>query len=133
MFGPGEYVPDPTEGIVDVNDLHCIRHAGARHDSEALLQCRHPEGFCLRSAFCPSGLHKRAVVPDDSGIAEQASGADGRQRRFFGSSSLSSLSPAAHRQRSASALQTMKTSCRLCAMQHSRRDGTTSFWDSEVC
>ena len=21
MFGPGEYVPDPTEGIVDVNDL----------------------------------------------------------------------------------------------------------------
>ena len=21
MFGPGEYVPDPTEGIVDVKDL----------------------------------------------------------------------------------------------------------------
>jgi hypothetical protein len=21
MFGPGEYVPDPTEGIVDGNDL----------------------------------------------------------------------------------------------------------------
>ncbi len=21
MFGPGEYVPDPTEGIIDVNDL----------------------------------------------------------------------------------------------------------------
>ena len=21
MFGPGEYVPDPTEGMVDVNDL----------------------------------------------------------------------------------------------------------------
>ena len=21
MFGPGAYVPDPTEGIVDVNDL----------------------------------------------------------------------------------------------------------------
>ena len=21
MFGPGDYVPDPTEGIVDVNDL----------------------------------------------------------------------------------------------------------------
>lgn len=21
MFGPGEYVPDPTEGIVDINDL----------------------------------------------------------------------------------------------------------------
>jgi hypothetical protein len=21
MFGPGEYIPDPTEGIVDVNDL----------------------------------------------------------------------------------------------------------------
>ena len=21
MFGPGEYVPDPTEGIVDVHDL----------------------------------------------------------------------------------------------------------------
>ena len=21
MFGPGEYVPDPTEGIVDANDL----------------------------------------------------------------------------------------------------------------
>jgi hypothetical protein len=21
MFGPGEYVPDPTEGIVDIQDL----------------------------------------------------------------------------------------------------------------
>jgi len=21
MFGPGEYVPDPTEGIVDIKDL----------------------------------------------------------------------------------------------------------------
>jgi hypothetical protein len=21
MFGPGEYVPDPTEGIIDANDL----------------------------------------------------------------------------------------------------------------
>jgi len=21
MFGPGEYVPDPTEGIVDITDL----------------------------------------------------------------------------------------------------------------
>jgi hypothetical protein len=21
MFGPGEYVPDPTEGIIDVKDL----------------------------------------------------------------------------------------------------------------
>ena len=24
----------------------------------------HPEGFCVRSAFCPSGLHQRAVVPE---------------------------------------------------------------------
>src|SRR5207245_7039097 len=24
----------------------------------------HPEGLYLRSAFCPSGLHKRAVEPD---------------------------------------------------------------------
>jgi hypothetical protein len=34
---------------------------------------------------------------------------------------------AAHRQRSASALQTLKASCRLCMTQHSSHDGTTSF------
>ena len=36
-------------------------------------------------------------------------------------------------QPTASALQTMQASCRLCTTQHSCRDGVTSFWDSEIC
>jgi hypothetical protein len=30
-------------------------------------------------------------------------------------------------------LQIMTASCRLCMIQHPRRNETTSFWDSEVC
>ena len=32
MFGPGEYVPDPTEGIVDANDLPMPLVVKPRHN-----------------------------------------------------------------------------------------------------
>jgi len=44
MFGPGEYVPDPTEGITDVKDLPTptIVLLSSHHEREPCPQCGHP-------------------------------------------------------------------------------------------
>ncbi len=43
MFGPGEYVPDPTEGIVDVNDLPAptLVTYDRNHDHTPCPRCGH--------------------------------------------------------------------------------------------
>jgi len=43
MFGPGEYVPDPTEGIVNVNDLPAptLVAYDRNHDSTPCPRCGH--------------------------------------------------------------------------------------------
>ena len=43
MFGPGEYVPDPTEGIVDANDLPLplIVPYDRNHDHSPCPRCGH--------------------------------------------------------------------------------------------
>ncbi len=43
MFGPGEYVPDPTEGIVDIQDLprpHLVAYS-RNHDHTPCPRCGH--------------------------------------------------------------------------------------------
>jgi hypothetical protein len=49
-----------------------------------LLLCHaeagHPDGLCIRSALCPSGLHQRALAPDASSIAKHGAAADCIQR-----------------------------------------------------
>ncbi len=43
MFGPGEYVPDPTEGIVDINDLPqpILVPYDANYDHSPCPRCGH--------------------------------------------------------------------------------------------
>ena len=43
MFGPGEYVPDPTEGMVDVNDLPAptLVAYDRNHDHRPCPRCGH--------------------------------------------------------------------------------------------
>ena len=43
MFGPGEYVPDPTEGIVNVNDLPAptLVAYDRNHDYTPCPRCGH--------------------------------------------------------------------------------------------
>ena len=43
MFGPGEYVPDPTEGIIDVNDLPkpILVAYDHNHDQSPCPRCGH--------------------------------------------------------------------------------------------
>lgn len=43
MFGPGEYVPDPTEGIVDVSDLPkpIVMPDDRNYDHSPCLRCGH--------------------------------------------------------------------------------------------
>ena len=43
MFGPGEYVPDPTEGIVDANDLPqpLVVPYDRNHDHNPCPRCGH--------------------------------------------------------------------------------------------
>jgi transposase-like protein len=43
MFGPGEYVPDPTEGIIDVNDLPkpILVTYDHNHDHSPCPRCGH--------------------------------------------------------------------------------------------
>src|SRR5260370_30117820 len=43
MFGPGEYVPDPTEGIVDIQDLPRPQLAAysRNHDHTSCPRCDH--------------------------------------------------------------------------------------------
>ena len=43
MFGPGEYVPDPTEGIVDANDLPMplVVPYDRNHDHSPCPRCGH--------------------------------------------------------------------------------------------
>ena len=43
MFGPGEYVPDPTEGIIDANDLPqpIIVPYDRNHDHSPCPRCGH--------------------------------------------------------------------------------------------
>jgi hypothetical protein len=43
MFGPGEYVPDPTEGIVDIQDLprpQLVAYS-RHHDHTPCPRCDH--------------------------------------------------------------------------------------------
>ena len=43
MFGPGEYLPDPTEGIVDVHDLPAptLVAYSRNHDHTPCPRCGH--------------------------------------------------------------------------------------------
>jgi hypothetical protein len=43
MFGPGEYAPDPTEGIVNVNDLPAptLVAYDRNHDHPPCPRCGH--------------------------------------------------------------------------------------------
>jgi hypothetical protein len=43
MFGPGEYVPDPTEGLIDVNDLPkpILVAYDHNHDHSPCPRCGH--------------------------------------------------------------------------------------------
>jgi hypothetical protein len=43
MFGPGEYVPDPTEGIVNVHDLPAPQLGlySRNHQQPPCLRCGH--------------------------------------------------------------------------------------------
>jgi hypothetical protein len=43
MYGPGEYVPDPTEGIVDVKDLPApiLVAYDRNHDHTPCPRCGH--------------------------------------------------------------------------------------------
>ena len=43
MYGPGEYVPDPTEGIVDVQDLPApiLVPYARNHDHTPCPRCGH--------------------------------------------------------------------------------------------
>jgi hypothetical protein len=76
MFGPGEYVPDPTEGIVDVKDLPtpqlvaysrnhkhtpCPRcgHLAYRHKSDQRTLhdlVVHPFSFDMFGSLCDTSL-----------------------------------------------------------------------------
>ena len=50
MFGPGEYVPDPPEGIIDVNDLPTpmIVPDDRNYDHSPCLRCG-PLAYCHKS------------------------------------------------------------------------------------
>jgi hypothetical protein len=56
MFGPGEYVPDSTEGIVDLNDLPppTILPYDANYDHSPCLRCGH---LAYRHKFGQRTLH----------------------------------------------------------------------------
>jgi hypothetical protein len=50
MFGPGEYVSDPTEGIIDVNDLP--------KPIFVLYDCNHDHSPCPRCGHLASDSRK---------------------------------------------------------------------------
>src|SRR5437660_10163430 len=56
MFGPGEYVPDPTEGIVDVKDLplSILVPYDANYDHSPCPRCGH---LASRHKFDQRTLH----------------------------------------------------------------------------
>ena len=56
MFGPGEYVPDPTEGIVDINDLPqpILVPYDANYDHGPCPRCGH---LAYRHKFDQRTLH----------------------------------------------------------------------------
>ena len=56
MFGPGEYVPDPTEGIVDVKDLplSILVPYDANYDHSPCPRCGH---LASRHTFDQRTLH----------------------------------------------------------------------------
>ena len=75
MFGPGEYVPDPTEGIVDVNDLPAptLVAYDRNHDHTPCPRCgplasRHTSGqrMCHDLGNLSTGCPVDLVVPYSS-------------------------------------------------------------------
>jgi hypothetical protein len=62
MFGPGEYVPDPTEGIVDANDLPKPISVSEDHNYD-----RSPCPWCGQLAYRHKlgqrTFHGKAVAP----------------------------------------------------------------------
>ena len=51
MFGPGEYVPDPTEGIVDVKDLPAPIRAIQFSERGCKSSLKRVKGFCTTWGF----------------------------------------------------------------------------------
>ena len=67
MLGPGEYVPDSTEGIVDINDLPqpILMPYDANYDHSPCPRCGH---LAYRHKFGQRTLH------DMGGFASRSSG-----------------------------------------------------------